>query len=1205
MTQWENWAAGAALIICLLIAWFAGIFLHLTGANLWILRGGLALVAVAACGALWWWLRSKRLAAAPAAPALQAPSFPSVQAPSVQAPSVQAPSAPMIAMAPGADEIDVLIREAERRLKSSQKVRGATLDKLPAIFLVGEAGSGKTSTVLNSGLDPELLAGQVSQDGAAVPTRAVNIWFASQAIFVEAGGSLLAQAPRFTRLVRRLTPGKLKSILGKGQAPRAAVVCVDCETLVKPGGAETVASAVRTLQARLREFAERRGINLPVYVLFNRMDRVPFFTQYVDNLSHPEATQVLGVTLPIRAGDSSGIYAEQETKRLTAAFDDLFYSLSDRRLSFLPREHDADKLPSIYEFPREFRKLRNTIVQLLVDLCRPSQLRTGPFLRGFYFTGQRTVVVDRAEALQAQPQAPSTPAFEGVAGATRAFNIGEADRRASVPIEGAGGATFVFDPRRAAAAEGAPAGGRGPVAQPRQVQQTVFLSHLFSEVVLADRAALGTSGASTKAGFWRRLLLALAIVVFLVLSIDFIVSYFGNRKLELQVAQAAESLGSYPVLTSAQLPTFDALQRLDALRQTLETLRQRPPLSLRWGLYVGDDLYPAASEIYFASFRKLLFAQTQNALLESLRKLPGTPGPQDDYKTAYETLKAYLITTSNHEKSTREFLSPLLLATWAAGRDVGEDRKDLARRQFDFYSEALVEANPYSSLNDTRAVAQARNYLAHFAGTERVYQSMLAAASVRNKPLNFNRDFPGSAEVVINHQDVAGAFTRGGWTFMQDAMKHPERYFSGEEWVLGPQMTANLPTTADLEQTLRSRYQDDFIKAWRAFLAGTAIVRYGGLPDAAKKLTRLSGNPSPLLQALCAASTNTSVDSPDVSLIFQPVQFVTPSPCQEQLVSAANKPYVDGLVALESCLEQVGTAPPAGKDQAKAQCAQVAANAKVATRQVAQGFKIDQQQRIDAVVQRIMLEPITTVEGALMPSGPAGAGSVCAALRSLTEKAPFRLNAAEQATLPDIENVFRPGTGMLSSFYAQNLTNFLVQQGAQYVPNPASPVKLNPAFVSFFNRAMALQQALYPGGSNQLQFHYSLRPRPQAGGPAFTLTIDGQTLKYSGGTVAPTPFVWPGAAPEARLGVIIGGAEVTFASYQGPMAVFQFFANSKWDKAGAGYSVEWSVLGSSGQLAQLNGKPLIIQFDLDTKGADPIFRPGYFSSLGCVSKVSQ
>ena len=31
----------------------------------------------------------------------------------------------------------------------------------------------------------------------------------------------------------------------------------------------------------------------------------------------------------------------------------------------------------------------------------------------------------------------------------------------------------------------------------------------------------------------------------------------------------------------------------------------------RWGLFVGDDLYPEARRVYFARFKQLLFAQTQ------------------------------------------------------------------------------------------------------------------------------------------------------------------------------------------------------------------------------------------------------------------------------------------------------------------------------------------------------------------------------------------------------------------------------------------------------------------------------------------------------------------------------------------------------------------------------------------------------------------
>ena len=86
--------------------------------------------------------------------------------------------------------------------------------------------------------------------------------------------------------------------------------------------------------------------------------------------------------------------------------------------------------------------------------------------------------------------------------------------------------------------------------------------------------------------------------------------------------------------------------------------------------------------------------QAQANLVQTLSALPGAPGPNDQYGPAYDTLKAYLITTSNHDKSTSLFLSPVLMKAWVAGRDIDQDRVQLAQKQFDFYSEQLKIREP-------------------------------------------------------------------------------------------------------------------------------------------------------------------------------------------------------------------------------------------------------------------------------------------------------------------------------------------------------------------------------------------------------------------------------------------------------------------------------------------------------------------------------
>ena len=74
-----------------------------------------------------------------------------------------------------------------------------SLASLPLIYVIGDENSAKTQTVLQSGLDPELIAGNVYRDGLVAPTQLANIWLAGNYVLVEAGGAMLRQAPLWLR----------------------------------------------------------------------------------------------------------------------------------------------------------------------------------------------------------------------------------------------------------------------------------------------------------------------------------------------------------------------------------------------------------------------------------------------------------------------------------------------------------------------------------------------------------------------------------------------------------------------------------------------------------------------------------------------------------------------------------------------------------------------------------------------------------------------------------------------------------------------------------------------------------------------------------------------------------------------------------------------------------------------------------------------
>jgi type VI secretion system protein ImpL len=102
----------------------------------------------------------------------------------------------------------------------------------------------------------------------------------------------------------------------------------------------------------------------------------------------------------------------------------------------------------------------------------------------------------------------------------------------------------------------------------------------------------------------------------------------------------------------------------------------------------------------------------------------------------------------------------------------------LAIKQFDFYAEDLVRANPFSEKSDIAAVDRAREHLSKFSGIEQIYQFMLSDASRRAKKVNFNEQFPGSAEVVVNNTDIPGAFTKAGWKTMQENLAKADQFLA-------------------------------------------------------------------------------------------------------------------------------------------------------------------------------------------------------------------------------------------------------------------------------------------------------------------------------------------------------------------------------------------------------------------------------------------
>jgi len=1080
-------------------------------------------------------------------------------------------------------ELDLLLNDANRKLRDSQQ--GAkTLEYLPLIYLLGDADSAKTTTILQSGLEPELISGAVSQNATQIPTQTLNLWYTRFAAFLEVGQNIRQNNGLLARLVHRTRATAYRSAFGSGAPPRAVIVCLSADQLLQPGSGDSLVASARATGSQLREVSRILGMQVPVYVIVTKIDRVPHFQEYVRNLSDEEVRQVLGTPLG-RFDSSAGTYADQASRTLSSAIDALMFKLGGFRVEMLDRENDPANLAGVYEFPREFGKLKKNLNQYLVELCKPSQLSANPYLRGFYFTGVRARIVERL-ATPAAPVAAAAP-IANDAGATQFLNL--AAMRASAANQPA-----------------------AQVVTSARVPQWTFLPRLLSGVILGDKSALAPTRQSAPARIFRRILFGTLAFVFALFTFFVLTSYFKNAALERRIREDAQAL---PVTEAeaSRIPGISDLRSLDDLRQVIVQLdgfeHNGPPLSYRFGLYQGEQLRDRARRVYFDRFRPLFLNATQTAFIEHLRSLPDVPLATSDtasYLDAYNPLKAYLITTNHPEKSQPVFLTPIFVKYWAGTRQIDADQQQLAQKQIDFYGNELLRQPPYAISPDLVQVARTQAYLSKFLVNTRIYQNMLNDADKKSPGgIDFNKQHPDAVRFVSDSHVVRGAFTREGFAFMQDALQHPERYAQGETWVLGDQSAASLDI-AGLARDLSSRYASDYLNEWHQFLISAHVAPCGGVREAPKELAALSGPASPILQLLFVVSHNTAVADPAIKNVFQPAQAVVDPNATDRLVGAGNnKDYVTALGNLGLNLDQaVAQNPAIATDPAAfAVVSPQVVTAKGAVQQVAQAFNIDKNTHTERLVSDLMSAPIDCVDH-LQPSPGAAAGAggakICEAINSMLAKYPFANNASSQATLPELDMAFAPDTGVLWVTLNKELKPFLTQAGPQYMQAPNSPAPLNPRFTTYINHAVHVSSELYAPGQKSASFTFNLRFVPGGGVTSATFDVDGQRMA-AGATSQ--QFTWNGATAQ-KASVTAEGQELSFT---GRWSLFQLIrAATRISHSATGYKLEYPINTATtfaGHTVTANGSK-VATFELSGPGADLLVGDA-FTGLSCVRAVAK
>ena len=1121
--------AAPALLVVIIVGWFVGSLFNLAGPLLWLVRG---LIWAIGFFVVYLVLRL------------------------VQRRDDDGSSEP--------DAIEGVLAQARKRLASSGVTGRGALSKLPLVFILGRSGSTKTTLVLQSGLEAEHLAGNVQTGEGVAPTEDLNLWYHENHVLLEAAGHIAAEPARFTKLVHRTLPSRwIPALLGKPQAPRVAVVCVSCEDLVQGVGSDGATAAAADFQARLAELSSAMGVRLPVYVVFTKADRIPHFTEYAQGFTDADVRDVLGATLSAVEDPEATSHVQRESKRLGAAFEELFRSLASRRLSVLSRGAE-DVTDRVYEFPREFRKLSVPAIQYLVELTKPSQLRVSPFLRGFYFTGVRPMVVSGEAAGSMRPPEATAQAAPD-AGATEVFNLREL---------------------RAASAPAAPPQARGE----RRIPQWVFMERILSQAVLNDALALGMTQTGTGLRVRRRLAMAGMLVLTLLLGVSTLFAYRNDRRL---LNEVAVTIAEVQPLRSAEpdLPSQEDLERLDRLGRVTATLSafengRRPARRWLW-LYSGERLYTLARRAYFDRFRPLLFDRAYRDVIRTLDDTPDEP-TLDQYDRVYQALKAYVEMTVIPDSARGEFFAPVLTSHWSVVETPDSTRRALATSQFELYGNQLPYGNPYSDPSDDLRVNTSRTFLADNTTEDSFYRSLLGQWN-RLPAVRFNQDFEGSSTYVRTAVDVPGAFTRAGWDSVRVSLEDTGAEFSLDAHVVGDDFFRNLRERLgfdprEMAPELISRYERDYIDAWLAFLGG-ATLNFPGIPRSEEWLETLASGQSPSLQMLTVVAQNTRV-SEAVRAVFAPVHALTAPDSlagEGVLFSVAGASYLANLGTLAGAMGALAGDP--GNADAAADARSAARAGRGFVEEIARDFPNSPPQAAAAstAVRGVLRSPFDAASASTSSGVRIAANNIlrqfCSqGVASVLQRYPFRADGPE-ATLGDVTALFHPEDGGLEPFFTE--------LEAVY-PSPG------PSYRAFKDRGGRIARTLFEGNGPEPKMSFGFRVQRFDGISSVSLNVDGRTYEFSTTRAATQTVEWDAGRAEAVMLAVRDGDRAETLTFQGKWAIFRLFHLGDWeDVATRVYRVSWLFpeVGAT------------VEAEVRLRGED-ILDQSYFDDFRCPSGVT-
>ena len=722
----------------------------------------------------------------------------------------------LAAPSPGDVEAQLLSERMRAALKGFRTASGDKRDYLysrPWYMIIGPPGAGKTTALLNSGIQFPFSDSALKGAGG---TRNLDFWFADEAVLVDTAGRYTSQDSdsaadakgwdHFLKLLQRARP--LQPING-------VLVAIGLDEILgcDRQGLDIHAAAVRRRLGELRRTLE---VSAPIYILFTKVDLLAGFSEFFEDLDVEGRRAVLGATLPLDAPfDLEGLLAQ---------FDAVTQAMADRVTKRLQEEADPRRRSLILGFPSQLISLRARLARFFQGAFL-SEVETKQTVRGFYFTSG------------VQEGAPLDRILSGMA--------------------------QVFD---------AP-----PVpARPGQGGRAYFLNRLLKEVVFPE-AGLVQSDPKAQARRGRQLVAGFAAIggAALLMTILWGVSFLGNRNLQNHLLGGSQNVGAE--LRSSGIDLVEVRESDPNLEQSLSLLRALrdlprgysdqakggAPLSERFGLFQGGHA-KAASQAYLETLQRVLLPRILLRLERYLRD------HQQEPLQVYEPLKVYLMLGGQgplDPKAVRAWVTE----DWAREGLSGADRAQV-REELSHHLDALLADPQFGRVWPSRqapldgtVVESARAAVQTLSLADRAYAILRQKAATSDGAdwradtllASGDRQAFGNGEAVMR-LSVPYFFTKPGFErAYQLGLQTVQADLEKDLWVMGADAdkAAIRSQVAGVRPGVAALYAQEYVAAWDAVVKALEPADYFTNPAAMGAFTR---TPSPLKMILLEVRKNTT-----------------------------------------------------------------------------------------------------------------------------------------------------------------------------------------------------------------------------------------------------------------------------------------------------------------------------------------------------------